>query len=766
MQKHSSVVQNKTGRAIPGALVLVTKSSNGGAATIFSDNGSTVIPGSTITTDELGRFAFYAADGRYDCVATLNGKVVGQETDILLEDPADPNQVNIVGGAISNVSIDGKASSGLAWLADLAANAGAALIGFLQSGTGAVARTVQAKLRDTVSVKDFGAVGDGVADDTAAIQAAVVQAGKIGAAVIFPDGGTYKITAPIIVQITATLPPATPGQLQWGDQRVVSLIGNGFAVIKAAATMAQMIRYTFDAPEDDIAPFFSNVSGLTLDGAGLATDGIFIEWALGLKVERSRFMGMTNGIHLAGYGVARILHSAFRATNCILIESGGDNLIQHNDFYPNAEGGACVRMGKYSGNTTIHRNICNNSGFTTVYGVILDGSASTSGDEEIRHVTVDDCEFQSMTAGVLAIPHANAAKRNIWQCTITKCHVIPNGASYLGTLADLTRCDNFIIENNSAGSLQLVDGTGYGLKLDDCRDILIEGNQFARYTGSAVLMNNCTDALVQGNKFTDIGKGSSATPCVSITGASSASNTFRQNKFRQSSASYGQIGIAESGGATGTDAQDNSFRNIGTSYQINNADWAIGSRLIVNDTASRAYGTGFTPRVQIANGGYGTSRWLNDGSGNVFELAKSRSGTVGTQGIVQSGDELGLITGSGSDGAAIQRAAGIRFAVDGTPGANDMPGRIEFLVSLDGTVAPVEAGRFRNDGTFAHRNNATVVVNASSHLGLRSYTVATLPSAGGANAQTMIYVSDGTSNKRLAVSDGTNWRWPDGAIVS
>ena len=48
---------------------------------------------------------------------------------------------------------------------------------------------------------------------------------------------------------------------------------------------------------------------------------------------------------------------------------------------------------------------------------------------------------------------------------------------------------------------------------------------------------------------------------------------------------------------------------------------------------------------------------------------------------------------------------------------------------------------------------------------LTSYTVATLPSAS-TYAQCLIYVSNGTGNKRLAVSDGTNWRWPDGTIVS
>lgn len=92
---------------------------------------------------------------------------------------------NILGAPSSNAA-----------LVALAASDGSSLVGFIQSGTGAVATTVQTKLREWVSVKDFGAKGDGTTDDTAAIQAAVTSLTSSGGTLLFP-AGNYKTTAPI-----------------------------------------------------------------------------------------------------------------------------------------------------------------------------------------------------------------------------------------------------------------------------------------------------------------------------------------------------------------------------------------------------------------------------------------------------------------------------------------------------------------------------------------------------------------------------------------
>jgi hypothetical protein len=79
-------------------------------------------------------------------------------------------------------------------------------------------------------------------------------------------------------------------------------------------------------------------------------------------------------------------------------------------------------------------------------------------------------------------------------------------------------------------------------------------------------------------------------------------------------------------------------------------------------------------------------------------IGKSRGATLNSNTIVQSGDTLGEIHFLGADGSAMLRAASIRCLVDGTPGANDMPSRLVFSTTADGSASPTERMRITNDG--------------------------------------------------------------------
>lgn len=75
----------------------------------------------------------------------------------------------------------------------LRSSAGSAAVGYVQDGIYAVNSNVQSKLREIVSVKDFGAAGDGSTDDSAAIQDAYdYLISKGGGELLFPLG-TYKV---------------------------------------------------------------------------------------------------------------------------------------------------------------------------------------------------------------------------------------------------------------------------------------------------------------------------------------------------------------------------------------------------------------------------------------------------------------------------------------------------------------------------------------------------------------------------------------------
>lgn len=79
-------------------------------------------------------------------------------------------------GTVATDAVNVTQFSAAATSSQLAASSGSSLVGFIQSGTGAVARTVQDKDRDIIDVRDFGATGDGATNDSAAFTAAFAYA--------------------------------------------------------------------------------------------------------------------------------------------------------------------------------------------------------------------------------------------------------------------------------------------------------------------------------------------------------------------------------------------------------------------------------------------------------------------------------------------------------------------------------------------------------------------------------------------------------------
>ena len=186
MQHYIDVVQDRAGNVIGGAIVIITDNSTGLPVTVYSDaGGSIVIP--TVTTDVTGTFSFYVGQGRYNFVVTKNGVTLKTVNDVDI--PGDYPTAMTLADAQTGTSTAVQSIS--AAVLNSASQYGA----FTPSGTGAVARTVASKLNDTVSVKDFGAVGDGTTDDTVAIQAAINYTGsKLGGTILLP-AGSYKITS-------------------------------------------------------------------------------------------------------------------------------------------------------------------------------------------------------------------------------------------------------------------------------------------------------------------------------------------------------------------------------------------------------------------------------------------------------------------------------------------------------------------------------------------------------------------------------------------
>ena len=131
-------------------------------------------------------------------------------------------------------------------------------------------------------------------------------------------------------------------------------------------------------------------------------------------------------------------------------------------------------------------------------------------------------------------------------------------------------------------------------------------------------------------------------------------------------------------------------------------------RLLVGTSTARGnfFNTSYTPQLQLEGVSQQQSMFslvnsVADNGGPVIALGKQRSGTIGGNTIVNAQDVIGAISFQASDGTELVAAASIDASVDGTPGANDMPGRLVFSTTASGAASPTERMRIAANGRIA-----------------------------------------------------------------
>jgi hypothetical protein len=130
-------------------------------------------------------------------------------------------------------------------------------------------------------------------------------------------------------------------------------------------------------------------------------------------------------------------------------------------------------------------------------------------------------------------------------------------------------------------------------------------------------------------------------------------------------------------------------------------------RLMVGTTGTTIAGLNAYLQVEGLSGETGAisvTRNSNDAGGPYLMLAKSRGTSDNSETIVSGGDRIGTILFNPADGGdKAHTTAQIAVEIDGTPGANDIPGRIIFATTADGANTVTEALRLDSsqNATFA-----------------------------------------------------------------
>jgi hypothetical protein len=251
---------------------------------------------------------------------------------------------------------------------------------------------------------------------------------------------------------------------------------------------------------------------------------------------------------------------------------------------------------------------------------------------------------------------------------------------------------------------------------------------------------------------------------------------------------YRNAGSGNTGGLIGADSagtyytgghntQNMLYIDAGNSFMsfyTNNAERAridSSGRLLVGTSTARSNvyqsALNITPQNQIESnkgdysGGLGLINCSATGQPAVLTFGQSYTNTLGGNALIANNEFFGLINFTGNDGSDFRTGAQISALVDGTPGANDMPGRLVFSTTADGASSPTEAMRINNAGELLVGKTTNLASDNGTIIGGQYFSVASQGFQGtgfhrnGDDGGIIGFFQDGTEEGSISVSGGT-----------
>lgn len=533
------------------------------------------------------------------------------------------------------------------------------------TGTANYVRSVQSKLRESISVKDFGAVGDGITDDTVALQAAInalnVNANKL----VFPLG-TYVISDRILAQ--------TKTDFEIDGQMAVIIAQNGMAVVSGKELLSFRNCNDF------------SIKNLIVDGN--RSNRVPAEVPAHSIEFRSchRFLAenvWSNNAVVDGYvfNTSTNTNSATFCTDFTMINCYADNCYRQGMSIINAYnfkiiGGAFTNTngtGPAAGVdvesdvgavTPSNRNgsfegcqFTGNAGL----GLLLSGVGGACG------ITVKDCYFSS---NVLGGTQVNTDDTHLYNCIFENHSAAAQGVVFFSANTDInsgsvvgcrfanntntTYCvyirpevsgvlvSNNQIANHANGSGFFIAGTGHTVsnnQIVSCGNIaiLMDGSynvvsdNYIHSATSRGIYNDTGPNLIVGNVIKDVASVAGGYIQTVVSGT-----TIRNNVLLSSVAAATTYGVYSSNSAVGNIIAENTFINLHTTQPIGFSGSVISQHAVYsniggtdNDArkmqsgmAFPAYTTAARPAATTVPDGYtirnSTTNKLNTSNGTAW----------------------------------------------------------------------------------------------------------------------------------------------------